>query len=190
MKINSTNEIKGHVTIRDENGNIVLDRDNSIHFENFSVALSRSIAGQSSGFIDKIAFGNGGSMVDGVGAITYLPPNTTGQSATLYNQTYSKSGLSTSTVGTSAYDPSNTIEIKHMGGNTYTDIIIAVTLDYGEPSGQDAIDNGGTNGQYVFDELGLVSSDNHLLTHVVFSPIQKSLNRKFEIEYTIRITMV
>lgn len=184
-------DIWGHVTIRDSiTREVLMDSDNSIHFENFSVALARSISGQSAGFINSIAFGNGGSMVDGVGAITYLPPNVTGTTATLYSQTYQKTGLYTSESGTSGYDPDNTIEIQHMGGTTYTDIIIIATLDYGEPSGQDAVDNGGSNGTYVFDELGLITVDNHLLTHVIFNPIQKSLNRKIEIEYTVRITMV
>lgn len=187
----SKQKIWGHVCMRDSiTKEILLDMDNSIHFENFSVALARSIAGQSAGFINSIAYGNGGSMVDGVGAITYLPPNVTGTTATLYSQTYEKTGLYTSEEGTSGYDPENTIEIKHMGGTTYTDMIIISTLDYGEPSGQDAVDNGGSNGTYVFDELGLVSSDGHLLSHVIFNPIQKSLNRKIEIEYTVRITMI
>lgn len=184
-------EIWGHVTMKDaDTGEILVDKDNSIHFENFSVAVGRAIAGQSQGFINEIAFGNGGSMVDGVGAITYLPPNTTGQNASLYNKTYGKTGLYSSEVGTSTYDPNNTIEVQHQGGTTYTDIVIIATLDYSEPSGQDAMDNGGTNGDYVFDELGLVSADGHLLSHVIFSPLQKSLNRKIEIQYTIRVTMV
>jgi hypothetical protein len=65
-------------------------------------------------------------------------------------------------------------------------------LDYGEPTGQDAIDNAtNSDSLYVFDELGLVSYDSagqgRLLTHVIFHPVQKSLNRLIQIDYTVRV---
>jgi hypothetical protein len=66
-------------------------------------------------------------------------------------------------------------------------------LDYGEPAGQQAFDNT-TNfdDDFVFDELGLKSwtgtaGTGKLLTHVVFHPVQKSLNRLIQIDYTVRI---
>ena len=44
---------------------------------------------------------------------------------------------------------------------------------------------------FVFDELGLRSYNpdgvGKLLTHVIFHPVQKSLNRLLQIDYTIRI---
>ena len=65
-------------------------------------------------------------------------------------------------------------------------------LDYGEPSGQEANDTAtDTENQYVFDELGLLSysptGQGRLLTHVVFHPVQKSLNRLIQIDYTVRV---
>jgi len=65
-------------------------------------------------------------------------------------------------------------------------------LDYGEPNGQEANDTAtDTENQYVFDELGLVSysptGTGRLLTHVVFHPVQKSLNRLIQIDYTVRV---
>jgi hypothetical protein len=71
-------------------------------------------------------------------------------------------------------------------------VFITCFLDYGEPSGQSAFDNSNNNeSEYVFDELGLKSysesNQSRLLTHVVFHPVQKSLNRLIQIDYTVRI---
>ena len=69
---------------------------------------------------------------------------------------------------------------------------VAYANDEEEPSGQDAVDNA-TNADslYVFDELGLVSyspsGQGRLLTHVIFHPVQKSLNRLIQIDYTVRV---
>ena len=67
-------------------------------------------------------------------------------------------------------------------------------LDYGEPTGQQAFDNStNLDGQFVFDELGLRAfstegaNKGRLLTHVIFHPVQKSLNRLIQIDYTVRI---
>ena len=87
----------------------------------------------------------------------------------------------------------NYIEVRHIPGAVYTDILITCLLDYGEPAGQQAFDNSTNfNGEFVFDELGLKtwngSSDNlRLITHVIFHPVQKSLNRQIQIDYTLRI---
>jgi hypothetical protein len=65
-------------------------------------------------------------------------------------------------------------------------------LDYGEPTGQEAFDNTtNNNSDFVFDELGLKSysatGQSRLLTHVIFHPVQKSLNRLIQVDYTVRI---
>jgi hypothetical protein len=137
-----------------------------------------------------MVFGNGGTSVDPTGIITYLTPNSTGTNASLYNQTYSKvvNDLLSSNV-----DPTrNFIETRHVTGKNYTDIFVTCLLDYGEPSGQEAFDNTSNNdSDYVFDELGLLaytaSGTPRLLTHVIFHPVQKSLNRLIQIDYTVRI---
>ena len=179
--------IQGHIKIFDPvTGEVLQDKSNAIHYENMSEALAQSIGNKGTGVIESMAFGNGATAVDTTGIITYLPPNTTGQNATLYNETYSKVVDNTNILNT---DPArNYIEIRHVPGTIYTDLFISCLLDYAEPAGQNSFDNSTTmQGDYVFDELGLISSGGRLLTHVVFHPVQKSLNRLIQIDYTIRI---
>lgn len=185
-------KIEGFVKIYDpNNGEIFVDKKNAIHYENMSLALAQSLANKSLGFIYGMAFGNGGSAVDQTGIITYLPPNTTGQNANLYNQTFFKVVDDGSAANT---DPArNNLTVLHTAGTVYSDILVSCLLDYGEPVGQQAFDNSTNfNGEYVFDELGLKGwegspSNLLLLTHVIFHPVQKSLNRQIQIDYTVRI---
>lgn len=185
-------KITGHVKVYDpNNGEIFYDDHNAIHYENISIALAQTLADRNLGYIYQMAFGNGGSSVDPTGVITYLPPNTTGQNADLYNQTYAKVVDDNSAADT---DPiNNKMTVLHTAGNVYTDILVTCLLDYGEPPEQQAFDNSTDfNGEYVFDELGLKvwngASDNlRLITHVIFHPVQKSLNRQIQIDYTLRI---
>lgn len=179
--------IQGHVKIYDPlTKQIFCNKSNAIHYENMSEALAQSISNKGLGIITNMVFGNGGTSVDSTGVITYLPPNTFNQSATLYNQTYEKIVDNTSVLN---LDPSrNFIEVRHTPGLVYTDLFVSCLLDYGEPAGQTAFDNTTTmEEQYVFDELGLESESGKLLTHVIFHPVQKSLNRTIQIDYTIRI---
>jgi len=186
--------IQGHVKISDpETKEIYVDKRNAIHYENMSIALAASLSNQGYGIIEGMSFGNGGSTVDPNGIITYLTPNNVGVNSGLYNQTYYK-----------VIDPKNALnidptrnftEIRHVRGTVYTDIYCSVLLDFGEPSGQLAFDNAqNMNSDFVFDEIGLRASSQDgnpgsglLLTHVIFHPTQKSLNRLIQIEYTVRI---
>jgi hypothetical protein len=184
--------LQGHIKISDpESGEVLIDKRNAIHYENMSIALAESLANAGQGPIYKMAFGNGGTSVDPTGIITYLTPNSTGTNASLYNQTFAKVVDDQASNNT---DPvRNKIETRHVSGTNYTDILVSCLLDYGEPSGQDAFDTTtNTENLYVFDELGLVSAgpngtDGRLLTHVIFHPVQKSLNRLIQIDYTVRV---
>jgi hypothetical protein len=183
--------IEGHIKIWDPSSKeIYVNKRNAIHYENMSVALANSISNSGQGFIYEMAFGNGGTAVDPTGIITYLTPNTTGINADLYNPTYTKVVDDRSVTN---IDPiRNYIETRHVTGTNYTDVFVTCFLDYGEPSGQSAFDNTNNNeSEYVFDELGLKSysesNQSRLLTHVVFHPVQKSLNRLIQIDYTVRI---
>jgi hypothetical protein len=169
---------------------VYVDKRNAIHYENMSIALAESLANQGQGMIYEMSFGNGGTSVDPTGIITYLTPNSTGTNASLYNQTFTKVVDDRSTSNT---DPvRNKIETRHVSGTNYTDIVVTCLLDYGEPEGQDAFDTAtDTTNLYVFDELGLKSyspnGEGRLITHVIFHPVQKSLNRLVQIDYTVRV---
>ena len=183
--------IEGHIKIwNPDTKEVFINKRNAIHYENISIALAQSIANSGQGFIYEMAFGNGGTAVDPTGIITYLTPNSSGSNASLYNQTYSKVVDDRSSNNS---DPTrNYIETRHVTGTNYTDVFITCLLDYGEPSGQSAFDNTNDNqSEFVFDELGLKSysstDQSLLLTHVIFHPVQKSLNRLIQIDYTVRI---
>jgi hypothetical protein len=189
--------VRGHIKIFDpKSGDIYIDKPNAIHYENFSQALAWSLANKGENYIYEMVFGNGGTSVDPTGIITYLPTNTVGQNANLYNPTYSKIVDNTATANINPVN--NKMTITHVPGTVYTDILVSCLLDYGEPNGQANFDNSqNLNGTYVFDELGLrgrstdgtsgLTSTGLLLTHVVFMPVQKSLNRLIQVDYTVRI---
>jgi hypothetical protein len=189
-------KIEGFLKIYDPNSlEVFVDKKNAINYENMSEALADTLSNRGFGEIYQMAFGNGGASVDETGIITYLPPNTTGQNAALYNETYAKIVDDTSVFN---QDPTrNKMTVNHTSGRLYTDILVQCLLDYGEPAGQMAFDNSTeTDSSYIFDELGLLAnygtdSDGNiitrLLTHVIFHPVQKSLNRQIQIDYTVRI---
>jgi len=189
--------VQGHIKIFDpESGEVYVDKRNAIHYENISEAIAYTLANKGQSYIYEMHFGNGGTSVDPTGIINYLPPNVNTSNSNLYNPTFAKIIDNTSTLNA---DPTrNKMEIRHVPGRVYTDIVISCLLDYGEPTGQAAFDNS-TNLEdtYTFDELGLkarsldgssgLTTTGKLLTHVIFHPVQKSLNRLIQIDYTVRI---
>jgi len=188
--------VLGHIKIFDPvSQEIFVNKRNAIHYENMSEALAYTLANKKQNFIYEMHFGNGGTNIDPTGVINYLPPNIKAQNSDLYNPTYFKNVDNTSPVNT---DPvRNRIEIRHVPGTVYTDIFVTCLLDFGEPPGQIIFDNTFNNdSEFVFDELGLKSYNEagdglgKLLTHVIFHPVQKSLNRSIQIDYTVRIQTI
>ncbi len=180
--------IEGHIKIWDpESGEVMVRRRNAVNFENMSIALASLLANESGSTstyeIKTMRFGNGGTSIDGLGAVTYKATNTNSASGALYNETHSST--IDETISGSA---DNSVEMSHTSPNTHSDVIATCTLDYGAPSGQDTSDTAtNMNGTYVFDELALYTANNTLLTHVIFHPVQKSANRKIQVVYTLRI---
>jgi hypothetical protein len=188
--------IQGLIKITDyKTGEIICDTHNAIHYENMSEAIAYTLSNRGYGSIYRMAFGNGGSSVSETGIIIYLPPNIMGQNAGLYNQTYQK--IVDDTISLNTDTSRNRMTVSHVSNKLYSDILIQCLLDYGEPSDQAAFDNAtNSEGSYVFDEIGLLANygtdslgftNTKLISHAVFHPVQKSLNRQIQIDYTIRI---
>jgi hypothetical protein len=200
--------IEGHIKIWDpDSGEVFVNKRNAVNFENISIAIANLLAGNfTQGFyVSEMHFGNGGTVIDSTGAVSYRPPNVNGQGEQLYNATFFKVVDEEDFVNNT--DPGlNKTSITHVNGLNYTDLVVTCTIDYSEPvaedstfnlagTSQDAQDNA-TNmeGSFVFDELGLkIKSttgslgDGLLITHVIFHPVQKSANRLLQVIYTLRI---
>ena len=189
--------VRGHIKISDVTNKdkpvVLIDKPNAIHYENMSEAIAYALSHRDAQYMYEMHFGNGGSAVDSTGVITYLIPNTNSVNATLYNPTYYK--IIDDTDSNNADPVNNRMQVRHVPGNAYSDIIISCLLDYGEPATQSVFDNSTTlNDTFTFDELGIKARSvdqtegaGKLLTHVIFHPVQKSLNRLIQIDYTVRI---
>jgi len=189
--------VHGHVKITDRaTGEILLDRANAIHNKNMAIAIARGLSNEPAGGsgipkhqIYKLKLGNGGSSIDSMSQITYQPPNVVDPGATLYNTTYAEI-VDDAHVGTPA---ENSVTYLSAPLPDLTSIVITtMTVAAGEPAGQDLSDtppNPNPEAQYAFDELGLFTSDDLMLTHIIFSPILKTASRELVITYTLTISV-
>jgi hypothetical protein len=188
-KMNLT--VHGHVKAIDADTlEVLIDADNAIHPQNIARIIARGLAHEPSSWIDSMQLGNGGTHIDASLNISYLLPNITGTSAQLYKSTYSEVIDSSSiSVG-----PGNSVISAASPSPAITSIVTCVmNLDANEPAGQAVSDNITTNPDslYTFDELGLFSNEvpPRLLTHLIFSPIEKTANRSIIITYTLTISV-
>ena len=184
-------KVNGHVVVRDVKTNeIVLDQSNAIHPQNMALIIARSLARDSvtSPGIFSMSFGNGGTFYNSSNVLIYRPPITVGSSASLYNQTYSVQ-VDDQSAGTPA---TNSVTYAQSTNPAITSVVtIVAQLGAGEPVGQAPTDNitVNPNAPFVFDEIGLKSSDGLLLSHLVFNPFEKTANRAFLITYTLTISV-
>ncbi len=179
MLLNLPINVKGHVNISDDLGNVLLDQDNAVHPQNLARVISRALANEHNFSIYRIAYGNGGTSVDAAYTITYNPPND-GQSpdpntwnSRLYNETYSEIVdaesvlLGTGPGANPAGDPPSVPYVSGPGvvsnelGLTST-VTITSVLNPGEPTGEFSTDQlaptQNTETSFVFDEIGLFTS--------------------------------
>jgi len=210
--------IKGHILIRDaETKEVLADKDNAVHYGNISTEIAQALTGDPNSFITYMAFGNGGVIIDSSGGIVYRSPNTSlnkNPNAQLYNTTLI---YEMTNAASNVKDPAVRVPQESTLTGNYEDILAQVVLVAGFPVTQQNMDNAaGSNNQisddsttFVFNEIALfcgpkglgtltdtaqiqnflINSDTRLITHVIFHPVQKSLNRVLEITYTLRIQM-
>lgn len=212
----STHGIEGRVVIKNKHtGEILCEKKNAIHFGNMNVAFAKSLAGDSSGFISYMLFGNGGTTSSG-SQIVYKVPRVSdieNINEQMYSPTYLQK-LSNGATPQEEFDSLNFVSVPAgQGLNNFKDIVSTVTLQYGDngPSGQSITNTNGQPGDaFVFNEISLYTgprsaitgnntsdlttiqdfvsrSDTSMLTHVIFTPQQKSQNIDLEITYTIRV---
>ena len=199
--------IEGHVKIWDpETKEVFVDKRNAINAETMSVVAAHMLKGNNNAYIYEMHFGNGGAIIDETGNITYkdVPLNLeAGPLAGLYNPTFYKNIDPAETETVNPLPERNKVEVVHVEGLKYTDLVITCTLEQDEPSlsspgnlvqvQQDVLDNATDfTGEFVFNELGLKSkgtgpTPSYLLSQIVFHPVQKAANRVIQVVYTLRL---
>jgi len=186
MKEGLAVKIAGHVRIVDDLGSVLVDKKNAIHPENLARVISRALSNENNFFIERMAFGNGGTNIDAAQSITFNSPNNgvndgLGWQSNLYNETYSEvvneninlagietenpdfgSGPGTNPSGDPSFSAHNVdgLGVVSRPVGTLSEIRVQVTLNAGEPAGQLINDTGSvdTEGAYMFDEIGLFTT--------------------------------
>lgn len=185
--------VVGNVAVYDVTvGRRLVFRDhNDIHPENCAYAIAQALSGSTGGVIKSMALGSGGTHLDAAGNLVYLPPNVTAESANLYQQTYIAKINSNIADGEATPTGNSVISTKSPAPEITSEITCTLFLPANEPAGQASNDAATTdpNAPYIFDELGLKNADGRLLTHIVFSPIEKTANRIFEIKYSLVVSV-
>ena len=173
--------VKGHLTIKDDEGNIYVDKENAVHPQNLARVFARALANEHNYFIHRIAFGNGGTVVDAAYTIRFKEPNDgirdgQGWQSRLYNEVYSEiideSNVAIGT-GLGADPTGDPASVEHsLGGpgvvsqelGLTSQVVITCVLNANEPATQPAssVNPGGTivdtEGDFVFDEIGLFTT--------------------------------
>jgi len=205
--------IQGHVKITDGSGTVLVDKKNAIHPGNMATAIARGLSNASNFEIFKLKLGNQGTYIDSSQQIVFRPPNTTGVAADLYNPTY----FEVVDDADSGVGAGNSVTFTNVPNSTSTRVIVTCVIsadeaanrptdgadsDTGSGGGLDGVGVGAaipTEGQFFFDELGLFTAgvgtnllnetDELMLSHLIFSPIEHTGNRELTVVYTLVITV-
>lgn len=199
MKETLQTTVIGHVLIKDDSGNVLVDKTNAIHPGNMATAIARGLSNATNYEIFKMKLGNQGTYIDSSQQIVFRPPNTTGATANLYNPTYVEI-VDDSNVGV---DAGNSVTFTNVPASTSTRVIVTCIISANQAVNNPTDDSEtplDPEGDYFFDELGLFTAgvgtpsilnetDELMLSHLIFSPIEHTGNRELTIVYTLTITV-
>ena len=206
--------VHGHVQIKDSLGNVLMDKTNAIHTGNMATVIARGLSNAVHASIFKLKLGNQGTYIDSSQQIVFRPANTTGVTADLYNPTYVEI-VDDADAGVGV---GNSVTFTNIPASTSTRVIVTCVISANEavnrptdlPDGATASSGGldgigigaaiPTEGQYFFDELGLFAAglgtpdllnetDELMLSHLIFSPIEHTGNRELTVVYSVTISV-
>jgi len=89
-------QVKGHVKVCDDLGNVLIDKPNAVHPQNMARVIARALSNEHNFHIHRIALGNGGTFINPSFQIEYntpndgQPPDSRTWDSRLYNETYSE----------------------------------------------------------------------------------------------------
>lgn len=178
---------KMHVNVRGDlqiksSGQIIDQVSNAVHGRNMSLAIARGFSRAPNSFIHSMRFGNGGTIPTAGTEVTFKSPNVIDSNAGLYNQTYQET-----------FEPGNTngnFLIYQEDADLFPVVICQVTLSSNQPLNQPPsgalLENNKSN-QFAFDEIGLFTQDNKMLSHVIFNPRLKVEGKELVFTYTLTI---
>lgn len=201
--------VDGHVQIFDDQGNCLLDKHNAIHPKNMATAIARGLSNTANYQIYKMKLGNQGTYIDSTQQIVFRPPNTTGDTADLYNPTYAEIvDDANASVGVG-----NSVTFSNVPASTNTRVIITAVISANEAINRatDEADSAtptadpdtdatlDPDSEFFFDELGLFTKETSgtlldgagelMLSHLIFSPIEHTGSRELTIVYTLTISV-
>ena len=144
-------DVKGHIKVEDDLGNVLVDKDNAVHPQNMARVIARALSNENNFIIHRIAFGNGGTEIDAAFNITFKtpndgqPPDTQTWESRLYNETYSEviDDSNTALLGTDPGSAGPRVGTRPGGGGNPTD----------DPATVEHVSGPGTRSR----ELGLTS---------------------------------
>lgn len=214
MNTNIPVHVDGHVLITDnKTGEVLVDKKNAIHPKNMATAIARGLSNSANNQIYKLKLGNKGTYIDQAQQIVFLPPNTSGDNADLYNPTYVEVvDDSVAEVGSG-----NSVTFTNIPASTSTRVIITCVISANEAFSR-TTDEADTatpttdpdtdatldpDSEFFFDELGLFTKQTSgstatdlldgagemMLSHLIVSPIESTGSREITIVYTLTISV-